>query len=162
DVDQLEQRFAARNIESNDMYPVVPGRMTAVNGVPVRDEVTKEDGGDEADTQTNNAEQREGFGRELSLTWRDDLPPNNTILAGEWWGDNPQPQVSVEEEVAERMRLSIGDELEFNIGGNTFTVPVTSIRKVNWGSLQPNFFMIFNTSTLEDFPATFISSFNLP
>jgi Predicted ABC-type transport system involved in lysophospholipase L1 biosynthesis, permease component len=162
DVDQLEQRFAARDIESNDMYPVVPGRMTAVNGVPVRDEVTKEAGGDEADTQTNNAEQREGFGRELSLTWRDDLPPNNTIIAGEWWGDNPQPQVSIEEEVAERMRLSIGDELEFNIGGNTFTVPVTSIRKVNWGSLQPNFFMIFNTSTLEDFPATFISSFNLP
>ena len=162
DVEPLQERFAERDIESNDMYPIVPGRMTAVNGVPVREEVTKEAGGDEADTATNNAEQREGFGRELSLTWRDDLPPNNTITAGQWWGDNAKPQVSIELEVAERMRLEIGDELEFNIGGNTFTVPVTSIREVNWASLQPNFFMIFNTATLEDFPATFISSFNLP
>jgi len=162
DVEALQKRFNERDIVSNDMYPVVPGRMTAVNGVPVRDEVTKEAGGDEADTATNNAEQREGFGRELSLTWRDELPPNNTLTAGQWWGDDPQPQVSIEQEVAERMNLSVGDELEFNIGGNTFTVPVTSIREVNWASLQPNFFMIFNTATLEDFPATFISSFNLP
>ncbi|WP_417665401.1 ABC transporter permease [Pseudidiomarina sp.] len=162
DVGELRKRFDERDIVSNDMYPVVPGRMTAVNGVPVRDEVTKEAGGDEANTQTNNAEQREGFGRELSLTWRDDLPPNNTIVAGDWWGEAPQPQVSVEAEVAERMNLSVGDQLEFNIGGNTFEVPVTSIREVNWGTLQPNFFMIFNTATLEDFPATFISSFNLP
>lgn len=162
DVDALQQRFAEREIESNDMYPVVPGRMTAVNGVPVRDEVTKEAGGDEADTATNNAEQREGFGRELSLTWRDDLPPNNTLTAGQWWGADPKPQVSVEKDVAERMNLVVGDELDFNIGGNTFTVPITSIREVNWASLQPNFFMIFNTTTLEDFPATFISSFSLP
>lgn len=162
DVEALQQRFNERDIVSNDMYPVVPGRMTAVNGVPVRDEVTKEAGGDEADTATNNAEQREGFGRELSLTWRDELPPNNVVTAGQWWGDDPQPQVSIEQEVAERMNLTVGDELEFNIGGNTFTVPVTSIREVNWASLQPNFFMIFNTATLEDFPATFISSFNLP
>lgn len=161
DVDALQQRFSERGITSNDMYPVVPGRMTAVNGVPVRDEVTKEAGGDEADTATNNAEQREGFGRELSLTWRDDLPPNNTITHGKWWGADPDPQVSIEKEVAERMDLRVGDELEFNIGGNTFTVPITSIREVNWSSLQPNFFMIFNTATLEDFPATFISSFNL-
>lgn len=162
DVEQLQQRFAQKDIVANDMYPVVPGRMTAVNGVPVRDEVNKEASGDEASTAENNAEQREGFGRELSLTWRDDLPPNNDIVAGQWWGDNPRPQVSVEREVAERMRLSLGDELEFNIGGNSFSVPITSIREVNWGSLQPNFFMIFNTAALEDFPATFISSFSLP
>ncbi|PWW11150.1 MULTISPECIES: ABC transporter permease [Pseudidiomarina] len=161
DVQNLQQRFAEREIVANDMYPIVPGRMTAVNGVPVRDEVTKEEDGDAADTATNNAEQREGFGRELQLTWRDTLPPNNTLVAGQWWGDDAQPQVSIETGVADRMNLQVGDELEFNIGGSVFTVPVTSIREVNWGSLQPNFFMIFNTATLTDFPATFISSFYL-
>ncbi|MRJ42290.1 MULTISPECIES: ABC transporter permease [Idiomarina] len=161
DVQKLQQRFAEREIVANDMYPIVPGRMTAVNGVPVRDEVTKEEDGDAADTATNNAEQREGFGRELQLTWRDTLPPNNTLVAGQWWGDDAQPQVSIETGVADRMNLQVGDELEFNIGGSVFTVPVTSIREVNWGSLQPNFFMIFNTATLTDFPATFISSFYL-
>lgn len=159
DVKQLQQRFAERNVDADDMYPIVPGRMTAVNGVPVVDEVSKEERESDAEVQS---EQREGFGRELSLTWRDTLPPNNEIVAGEWWGGNAQPQVSIESEVAERMRVGVGDELEFNIGGEVFTVPITSIREVNWGSLQPNFFMIFNTSTLEDFPATYISSFNLP
>lgn len=159
DVEQLQHRFAERDIAAEDMYPIVPGRMTAVNGVPVVDEVSKEERESDAEVQ---GEQREGFGRELSLTWRDTLPPNNEITAGEWWGENAEPQVSIESEVAERMRVGLGDELEFNIGGEVFTVPITSIREVNWGSLQPNFFMIFNTSTLEEFPATYISSFNLP
>ncbi|WP_417655928.1 ABC transporter permease [Pseudidiomarina aestuarii] len=158
DVDELATRFDERAIESTDLYPIVPGRMTAVNGVPVVDEVTKEA---QAEAGEEASELREGFGRELSLTWRDTLPENNTVVSGSWWGDNAEPQVSVESEVAERMRLQVGDELEFNIGGNVFTVPVTSIRSVNWGTLQPNFYMIFNTETLEDFPATFISSFRL-
>lgn len=163
DVERLQQEFAQRDIEAADLYPVVPGRMTAVNGVPVRDEVTKEARGDEADVSAHNEEQREGFGRELSLTWRDTLPPNNRLVSGQWWEPGTTTaQVSVEAEVAERMNLQVGDELEFNIGGNVFQLPITSIREVNWGSLQPNFFMIFNTAALEDFPATFITSFNLP
>ncbi|MGQ4276098.1 ABC transporter permease [Pseudidiomarina sp. E22-M8] len=147
-VEQLKQRFGERNVHVNDMYPIVPGRVTAVNDVAVVDEVSKE--------------QREGFGRELSLTWRDTLPPNNTVVAGAWWGDDPQPQVSIESQVADRMRLGVGDDLTFNIGGEVFSVPITSVREVNWGSLQPNFYMIFNTATLSDFPASYISSFNLP
>lgn len=163
DVERLQQEFAARDISTADLYPVVPGRMTAVNGIPVRDEVTKEAAGDEADTATNNSEQREGFGRELSLTWRDSLPPNNQLLTGQWWQpDSTEGQVSVEADVAKRMRLQVGDMLEFNIGGHVFEVPITSIREVNWGTLQPNFFMIFNTAVLAEFPATFITSFNLP
>ncbi len=158
DVASLQQRFAERDIIANDMYPIVPGRMTAVNGVPVRDEVTKED--ETGNEQTG--EQREGFGRELQLTWRDTLPPNNVLSAGQWWGADAEPQVSIEAEVAKRMRLGIGDVLEFNIGGNVFEVPITSVRQVNWGTLQPNFYFVFNPQTLSDFPATFISSFNLP
>jgi putative ABC transport system permease protein len=84
------------------------------------------------------------------------------LRAGQWWGDDAEPQVSIEAEVAKRMRLGIGDVLEFNIGGNVFEVPITSVREVNWGTLQPNFYFVFNTQTLSDFPATFISSFNLP
>ncbi len=162
DVPALEKQFQQFNIDSNDMYPVVPGRMIAVNGVMVRDEVTKEPSAEESEAGQEAAQQREGFGRELSLTWREQLPANNTIVAGDWWGDNPEPQVSIESGVAERIGLKLGDDLTFNIGGTEFTVPVTSVRDVNWGSLQPNFYMIFNTATLADFPATFISSFYLP
>ncbi|RUO79547.1 ABC transporter permease [Pseudidiomarina taiwanensis] len=158
DVDSLQQDFTERDIVSTDLYPIVPGRMTAVNGVPVIDEVTKED---DQSAQAQTQERREGFGRELSLTWRDSLPPNNTVIEGAWFDAQTGPQVSIESEVAERMRLNVGDVLEFNIGGNVFTTPVTSIREVEWGSLQPNFYMIFNSQTLADFPATYISSFRL-
>lgn len=166
DIDSLQATFAEEDIVSNDMYPIVPGRVTAINDEVLRDEVTKEDrdsdeGNTETETATADEDAREGFGRELSLTWRDELPPNNEVIDGQWWGENAEPQVSLESQVAERMDMKVGDELEFNIGGDVFRVPVTSIREVNWNSLQPNFYMIFNTETLEDFPASYISSFYL-
>ena len=101
--------------------------------------------------EVEQGDREEGFGRELSLTWRDTVPPNNEIVSGEWWGDNAEPQVSVEKQAAERLEIKVGDTLTFNIGGEVFTVPVTSLREADWGSLQPNFYMIFNTSTLADF-----------
>lgn len=153
-VDDLQALFTRENITSTDLYPVVPGRLTHVNGEKLRDEVTKED-------RDERSEAREGIGRELSLTWRDTLPPNNRLTAGDWWGEDAEPQVSVELNVAERLNIQVGDKLRFNLGGNTFSVPVTSLRKADWNTLQPNFYMIFNTRTLEDFPATYITSFRL-
>ena len=154
-VDDMQAMFERENIPSTDLYPIVPGRLTHINGEKLLDEVTKEDR-DEDET-----ERREGIGRELSLTWRDSLPPNNELTAGEWWGEDAKPQVSVELNVSERLDIKVGDELRFNLGGEVFTVPVTSLRKADWNTLQPNFYMIFNTSTLEDFPATYITSFRL-
>ncbi|WP_300318533.1 FtsX-like permease family protein [Idiomarina sp.] len=154
-VDDMQAMFERENIPSTDLYPIVPGRLTHINGEKLRDEVTKEE------RDEDEAEGREGIGRELSLTWRDSLPPNNELTAGEWWGEDAKPQVSVELNVSERLDIKVGDELRFNLGGDVFTVPVTSLRKADWNTLQPNFYMIFNTSTLEDFPATYITSFRL-
>ncbi|MDV6317046.1 ABC transporter permease [Idiomarina sp. HP20-50] len=154
-VDDMQAMFKRENIPSTDLYPIVPGRLTHINGEKLQDEVTKEDRDDD------ETEGREGIGRELSLTWRETLPPNNKLTAGEWWGENEKPQVSVELNVSERLDIKVGDELRFNLGGEEFTVPVTSLRKADWNTLQPNFYMIFNTSTLEDFPATYITSFRL-
>lgn len=154
-VPELQQMFEREGIESSGQYPLVPGRVTYHNGDKLLAEVTKEDRDDDAE------EEREGFGRELSLTWRQTLPPNNDIVAGEWWGENAKPQVSVERVAAERIGIEVGDELTFNIGGQEFTVPVTSLRNADWGSLQPNFYMIFTPETLADFPATYITSFHL-
>ena len=161
-VDDMQSMFERENIPSTDLYPIVPGRLTHINGEKLEDEVTKEDRDEEvSDEDASENDGREGIGRELSLTWRDSLPPNNVLTAGEWWGDNAEPQVSVELNVSERLDIKVGDELRFNLGGEEFTVPVTSLRKADWNTLQPNFYMIFNTSTLEDFPATYITSFRL-
>jgi putative ABC transport system permease protein len=155
-VDDLRAMFAREDIEATDQYPLIPGRVTHHNGTELIDEVTKENR-----EEVEQGDREEGFGRELSLTWRDTVPPNNEVVSGEWWGDNAEPQVSVEKQAAERLEIKVGDTLTFNIGGEVFTVPVTSLREADWGSLQPNFYMIFNTSTLADFPATYITSFHL-
>ncbi|MCC5855405.1 MAG: FtsX-like permease family protein [Idiomarina sp.] len=152
-VDAMTQMFERENIRSTDLYPIIPGRLMAINDTPVRDAVSKE--------ERDDTNVREGFGRELQLTWRRDLPPENVLTAGRWF-DGDEPGVSVESQVAERIRVGLGDRLTFRVGADEFTVPVVNIREVDWNTMQPNFYMIFNPSSLEGVPATYISSFYLP
>jgi len=90
------------------------------------------------------------------------MPKENELTDGEWWQlDDKTPQVSIESGVAERLKIELGDKLTFSISGKEVTVPVTSIRKVNWKTRQLNFIMIFNEPVLKDFPSTAISAWNL-
>ncbi|WP_201768350.1 ABC transporter permease [Stutzerimonas azotifigens] len=135
------------------LYPVVPGRLVAINGEPVRQLVSKDSRGDRATR------------RDLSLTWSADLPNDNQLLAGRWWSDQPAgelPGVSVESELAESLALQLGDRLTFSVGGIDRETRVTSLREVNWDSFQPNFYMIFEPGTLQDIPATYMTSFYVP
>ena len=149
--------FAARLAELSPhpapLYPVVPGRLIMINDEPVRQLVTKESRGERA------------IQRDLSLTWAEDLPSDNLITAGSWWGNAPAgelPGVSVEAELAESLQLQLGDRLRFNVGGIEREAQVTSLRQVDWDSFQPNFYMIFEPQTLQDLPATYLTSFYLP
>ena len=149
--------FAARLAELSPhpapLYPVVPGRLIMINDEPVRQLVTKESRGERA------------IQRDLSLTWAEDLPSDNLITAGNWWGAahaSELPGVSVESELAESLQLKLGDQLRFNVGGIERDAQVTSLRQVDWDSFQPNFYMIFEPQTLQDLPATYLTSFYLP
>lgn len=149
--------FAARLAELSPhpapLYPVVPGRLIMINDEPVRQLVTKESRGERA------------IQRDLSLTWAEQLPSDNLITAGSWWGAehaSDLPGVSVEAELAESLQLKLGDRLRFNVGGIEREAQVTSLRQVDWDSFQPNFYMIFEPQTLQDLPATYLTSFYLP
>ena len=160
EVPQVDAFVAREGLNTSGLYPVVRGRLSAINEEKVAQKVTKEE-----DKASDNG--RRGVGRELNLTWREQLPKENKIISGKWWGgeDTPasqEPQVSVELGVAERLKVKVGDTLTFQLGSEFFTVPVTSIREVNWQSMQPNFFMIFSPGVLADFPATYISSLYVP
>ncbi len=153
--DQLKkfnQTLATEKISPQPLFPIVRGRLIKVNGDNVHQQVTK-------DTQGQRAVQRD-----LSLTYALTLPDNNSISAGDWW-QNSTPekgQVSIEQKLAKSLKINLSDELTFSIGSQEFKATVSSIRKVKWETMKPNFYMIFSPATLEDYPKTYLTSFYLP
>lgn len=146
ELDGVKQKIAGKNLEGTEFYPMVRGRLIAVNGTPV----------------TERDEKDGAIRRELNLSWTDTLPADNKIVAGDWWNENLKEGVSVEVEVAARLGLSLGDVLRFSIGGLETEATVTSLRTLDWNSMRPNFFMLFAPGSLDSFPATYIQSFYLP
>lgn len=153
---QLADFLRAEDIKSSDLFAVVRGRLAAINDDKVNKEATKE-----KNTEADNG--RRGVGRELNLTWRNEIPNENIIIEGAWWNENDQDtkQVSIEQKLAENLNIVLGDKLTFSLGSDEITARVTSIREVNWQSMQPNFYMIFHPAVLGDFPATYISSLHV-
>jgi putative ABC transport system permease protein len=129
---------------------MVRGRLTGINGKPVTQAVTKEESSNEA------------LQRELNLTWTDTVPPDNRLVSGSWWR-TPAPGrgVSVEEKLAKKLGVALGDELTFSIAGESLRAQVINIRSVQWDTFHPNFYMIFPPGILNAYPATYLTSFYL-
>jgi putative ABC transport system permease protein len=136
------------------LFPIIPGRLTHINDHPVQEVVLP-------DSQGERAVQRD-----LSLTWATELPAGNRITEGQWWSTHPPASgalhgLSVEGKVAESLGLKLGDQLTFDIGGERRQARVTSLRHIDWDNFKPNFFMIFEPGSLENLPATYLTSFYL-
>jgi putative ABC transport system permease protein len=132
------------------LYPVIRGRIVAINEM------------DGKAWRAQNPQVRRRISSERNLTWMQSLPSNNVLTKGQWWtASSTEPEVSLEQEYAEEMGLSIGDTLDFDIGGQRVSAVVSSLRNLEWESLTPNFFIIFSPQALEDFPATYMTSFFL-
>jgi putative ABC transport system permease protein len=150
-VDGVRTLLDSQGIASSQLYPMVRGRLVSINGHVVREAVSKE-------AQADNA-----LNRELNLTWTTQLQEDNAIVSGRWWtsGDRARPLVSVEARLASRLGIKPGDELGFRIGAEPLSAQVSSIRTVQWDSFRPNFYMVFPPGVLDDFPATYMTSFYL-
>lgn len=148
-VEQVDRFWEERGQPLDKLYPMVRGRLTELNGEPVKEAVTKENVG--------------ALNRELNLTWMSELPEDNGIVEGRWFEPGQTDGVSVESELAGRLGLQLGDRLTFTIGSEKVTEAITSIRTVQWDSMKPNFYMAFPPEGgLSDMPATWITSFYLP
>jgi putative ABC transport system permease protein len=151
DVPGTQRFFTEHGIQASAIYPLVRGRLTAINAAPVTQAVTKEESDNDA------------LRRELNLTWTDTVPPDNTLVRGAWWPGKPvKNSVSVEERLADKLSIKLGDELTFMIAGEPLSAQVASIRSVQWDSFHPNFYMIFPSGLLDHYPATYLTSFFLP
>ena len=98
--------------------------------------------------------------RELNLSWSTTLPTDNTIIQGEWPGISQAdvPPVSIEQGLAKRLHLQLGDKLLFSIGDARFTTYIASIRALDWDKMTPNFYFLFPPGVLETYDATWMTS----
>ncbi|SBS31709.1 FtsX-like permease family protein [Marinomonas aquimarina] len=141
-VDSIQAYTMDNQIVSSDWFPMVRGRVIAINGEDA--EVLFPD-------RRNEPEIVE---RELNLTWADDIGSGSTVIEGDFSAEG----VSIEQEAAIEAGVAIGDELTISIGGLDYTLPITSIRTVDWQSMQPNFYLILPQSVLSDYQANYVSS----
>lgn len=143
--------YELAGIDVPEFVPLVRARMSTINGVSVKErEYPDPDGQWMAN-------------REANLSFAARLSSSNEIVDGEWWPedyDGP-PLVSVEEEAALETGLVVGDRMTFIIAGQEIEVAIASIRKINWDSFQPNFFMVFSPGALDGMPTTYIASLRL-
>ncbi|MGR9071491.1 MAG: ABC transporter permease [Gammaproteobacteria bacterium] len=148
-LEEFRKDLSGQGIEGNRYYPIVRGRLVKINGEPVQRIVSKDSTGEQATH------------RDLSLTWSGVLPEENKIVRGQWTTEE-QRRVSIEQRLAESLKVDIGDRLTFTVGSRQFEAVVSSIRHVEWDTMRPNFYMIFSPGTLEGYATTYITSFFLP
>lgn len=152
ELDPVNEYLAQKGIQVSEFYPTIRGRVNAVNGEAVAREVSLQD------NEKKDEEARSGIGRELNLTWLNEVPSQNDIIDGQWFGGDAVAEASLEESMMKRLDVKMGDTLTFLIGAQSFDAKITSVRKVNWATLKPNFFIILSPDVLSSFPATYISS----
>lgn len=97
--------------------------------------------------------------REYRSTYRGELTGTEEIVAGQWQGratgESEPIAISIEQGIAETLRVDVGDELEFEIQGVPLSTRIVSVRKVDWQRVQPNFFVVFPAGVLESAPQFF-------
>jgi putative ABC transport system permease protein len=147
----LAQRLAAAGVNDAVLYPMIRGRLTAVNGQPIT-------------SATYPAEDARRLAeREFNLSTMKQMQSSNQIVAGQWYADQPgHPEASVEQGIAKTLGLKLGDSMRFDIAGQVVEARVTSLRKLEWGSMRANFFVIINPQAMKDTPQTMMTAFNLP
>ena len=146
----LQNMLDGAHLNRSVFYPIVRGRLTAINDQPTVSDV------DSAPDGKGDG----GVGRELNLTYASQLPEGNHILSGEW--TQTADSVSVESGLAERLQLKLGDRVLLDLAGEQVSAQVKNIREVDWDSMKPNFYLIFSPDVLESYSATWLASFYLP
>ncbi|OYQ87438.1 ABC transporter permease [Wohlfahrtiimonas chitiniclastica] len=132
-------------------YPVVMGRLTAVNGHNVKA------------TEFVSDRAKNAIDRDLNLTWSEDLPKGNEVVAGQWWPSiDVVNGVSLDADLAQGLGVMLNDTLTFVIAGQARDYTVTSLRSIDWQTIEPNFFVIFAPDSMKDAPVTYLTSFYWP
>ncbi|MEW8508063.1 MAG: FtsX-like permease family protein [Candidatus Thiodiazotropha sp.] len=152
EVDGVDALLAQGGIKSNGLFPMIRGRLVAIDGQPIS-----------RDSYDNPRAQRLAT-RDFNISHAARPQVDNKIVSGNWWSESQrhQPWFSVEQGLAETLGIPLGAELEFEIAGSRIKGRVENLRSVEWDSFNVNFFVIGTPGLLGTRPATYITSFYLP
>ncbi len=149
---QLEDFFQQYGIEHPPLFPMVRGRLIKINGK----DVSPEDYSDDPHAERH-------IRREFNLSWASKQSMDNQIVQGKWWNaDTSEAVMSIEAGIAKTIGVKLGDELTYDIAGSQFSARITSLRKVEWDSFRVNFFVVVPPGLLDNYPASYITSFYVP
>ena len=129
---------------------MIRGRLVAINGRPV------------SPNDYPNERAKRLVEREFNLSWAAALPAGNRVVAGKWWDAAARDQFSIEDGIAETLKIKLGDDLTYDVAGQTVHAKVANLRKVDWDSFKVNFFALATPGLLEPLPQSFITAFRLP
>ena len=148
-----DSMLRSAGIVASPSVAIVPMRVASVRGVAVSTL--------QADTLR---EGRWALRREYRSTWRDTMVSSEKLVSGRWWtgpaGDTAR--VSVEQDVAGELGVSVGDAIVWNVQGTLIPTVVASIRSVDWARFEPNFFVVFQPGVLEEAPHTWVVLARVP
>ena len=157
-MEPLQKTLSAEKVNLNYLSPIVRARLEKVNG-------NKFDANSKEVSLTREQERQQNFRRHnLNLSYRTQLSDSEQIVEGRPLAtnfdlDSGKPaEVSLEVRYAERMGFKLGDLLTFNVQEVLVEAIVINLRRVQWNSFQPNFFILFQPGVLEDAPGTFVGS----
>lgn len=157
-IDPLKAEIQGAGVEVNSLSPMIMGRLSSVNGKPYE----REEGG-ETYTRESEQEQR-SRNRGVNLSYRSTLADGESVSSGTFFNTSyteaagKLPELSLEQNYAERMGLNLGDRLTFDIQGLPIEGQITSFRRVKWNTFQPNFFILMQPGVIDDAPKTFLMS----
>ena len=145
----FQAALTAAGVVHYDWYPMIRGRLVAINGQSV------------APGRYTDERAQRLVEREFNLSHAAQMPAHNLLAAGAWVPDEADG-LSVEEGLANTLGLKLGDRLGFDIAGIPREGRITSLRKVDWGSMRVNFFVMFPLARMDDLPLSYISAFRAP
>ena len=145
----FRQALAAAGVQRYDWFPMIRGRLVAINGQPVNGDRLSED------------RAKRLVEREFNLSHAATLPAHNPLAAGRWEADEDDA-LSVESGLAETLGVKLGDRLSFDIAGQVREGRITSLRNVDWSSMRVNFFVMFPKAEMPGLPISYISAFRAP
>ena len=143
----VEEFIGSRSSGSPVSTPLVPSRLAAINGTSVEELL---------DVPREGRPPRWALRREYRHTYRNDLTGSEELVGGSWWDGAPRgdglARVSLEVDLAESLRVGVGDRITWDFAGVRIETRITSLRSVDWTRFDTNFFAVFEPGTLEEAP----------